>query len=723
MSEQSRLEIAIDSRGAETNVRNLRHELSSLEGTGVRSLSNLRGVALAATGALAAIGVGVGFSSMLSDIRDFSTEMASLRAVSRASAEDMERLENQARLLGATTAFGANQAAQAQRFLAQGGLDVNQVLGATPQVMRLAQAGTLGLAEAADLATDVMGQMGLGVDDIERIGDVLVATAQSATTDVTQLGQALSFAGGQADGFGLSLEETVVGLGLISSSGIKASRAGTGLVGVLASLTSVTSEQEAILDRHNIALEQLDIEARGIVPVLETLAAANLTGAERTRLFGREAAGAANALINGLPAYREQLEMMGEIEGVAADAARTMTDHLGGSMRGLSSAVSEANLKLGDSGLTGGLRTMIDVTTGVVQSFNGLSDEWAEANGIGEDLLGTVEQIVDGLLFVADAGDGVGRAFELAGTAIALYAIKGEQFMIDLAEAIYSGPVEAVNHLIEQMNRIPGVSLDSRDQPDIVGELQDRSKLLERAAASAQEDMQDILLRPMASDRIRGSIEAQQSEAAGESGQQGVLNKLFGDLNEQISEMVNTTREANDATEDQTEELDTAAGAVRDFADTVRNSAATIARAVDAADPRYNIKAGGDTASERARSRFEASAFRVGESSVTNFGGNPDARPTTSLDYLSTARGSTESLLGTAGADRVGDESSQDPVVRQLVQANSHLASISQASSGEGRSLGTLTLASDGGKIDVEANAEELSKWLADTLSGAAASV
>lgn len=411
MTDQSRLEIVIDSRSGENNVRNLRNELSSLEGTGVRSLSNLRAAALAATGALAAIGVGVGFSSMLADIRDFSTEMASLRAVSRASVEDMERLENQARLLGATTAFGANQAAQAQRFLAQGGLEVNQILGATPQVMRLAQAGTLGLAEAADLATDVMAQLGLGVNDIERIGDVLVATAQSATTDVSQIGQALSYAGGQASDFGLSLEETVAALGLISSAGIKATRAGTGLVGTLAQLSNVSGPAEETLRSAGLSVAELDIEARGIVPVLETLAAANLSAADRIQIFGRESAAAAGALIRGLDAYREQIQLLGDVEGRAADTARTMTDHLGGAMRGLSSAVSEANLQLGDSGLTGTMRTLIDGAAGVVQVFNGMSDEWAEANNVSAEFQSNVEN-------VASAIGGMAEAAELGAIAI-----------------------------------------------------------------------------------------------------------------------------------------------------------------------------------------------------------------------------------------------------------------------------------------------------------------
>lgn len=393
MAEQSRLEIVVDSRRAEGNVRRVRNELGDMERTGVTALGSLRSAALLATGALAGIGVGVGLGSAISDIREFSTEMSGLRAVSQASAEDMGRLESQARQLGATTAFGANQAAQAQRFLAQAGLEVNEVLGATPAALQLAQAGMLGLGEAADLATDIMQQMGLEVEDLNRINDVLVATSQSATTNVRQLGEGFSYAGPIADQFGVSLEDTAAALGTISSGGVKASRAGTGLLGIFRQLANPTDDAAAALDGYNISLADVDVAARGIGPVIRTLSEASISGADSFKIFGSEAGVAAQALLNGADNFASLREELQTLDGTAADAAKTMTDNLGGAFKGLGSAASEANLQLGDSGLTGGLRAVIDTATGVVQVFNGMQGEWAAANDIGQDFVGTVEGI------------------------------------------------------------------------------------------------------------------------------------------------------------------------------------------------------------------------------------------------------------------------------------------------------------------------------------------
>ncbi|WP_252109006.1 MULTISPECIES: phage tail tape measure protein [unclassified Halomonas] len=404
MSYESRLSIVIDSRSAQGSLKRLESDLGRTQAAGEKAFSGLQKGAMAFGAAFAAIGAGAAFKSTISTIVDFQTEVSGLQAVARASVEDLARLEQQARLLGATTAYGANQAAQAQKFLAQGGLEVNEILGATPEVMRLAQAGMLGLGEAADLATDVLEAMSLRISDIGRIGNVLVATSQAATTDVSALGEALSYSAGQSANFGLSLEETVAALGRISGTGAKGSRAGTSLVAVFARLSNISSESVEMLKRQGIAISDLDIEARGFIPVLETLAGANLSATESQKLFGETAAAGANALIKGLPAYREQIAALQEVDGLAQQAAETMTNNLGGAFKGLGSAIAESNLQLGDSGLTKTLDAMIKTGTGVVQIFNGMGDEWAAGTQDGEKFLATAQSLVSTLEVLAIVG-------------------------------------------------------------------------------------------------------------------------------------------------------------------------------------------------------------------------------------------------------------------------------------------------------------------------------
>ena len=425
----STLRLAVDSSGAINQVNKLEKKLVSM-----------RTLALAAGGGLAAIGAvgGIkdGFSKAITTIANFEERMAALRAVTKATEQDMKAMSDQARELGATTSFGADQAAQAQLFLAQAGLSTNQVLAATPAALQLAKAGMLELGEAADLTTDIMAQMGLGVEDFTRINDVLLSTAQSATTDVRQLGEAFSYAGPLAKSAGVSLEETSAALGVISSGGIKASRAGTGLLGFIRQLTNLTPSATESLQQYGIATEDVDIKTLGLAKVIDNLAPiAGDTGAAM-KVFGSEAGAAALTLINGSSAYDELSEKLGDVEGAAAEAAKTMGESLTSSFKGLSSAAQESALQMGDKGLTAALTGLIDTATGVIQVWNGMEDQFLEGRDDAEDMRDRIGALSTGIEVLATM-----LAARLGG---ALLASTGKFVAAQVAAARYAVSLNAV---------------------------------------------------------------------------------------------------------------------------------------------------------------------------------------------------------------------------------------------------------------------------------------
>ncbi len=65
------------------------------------------------SGLLATIGIGVGLTQSVRQVADFQTALNGLEAVSGATRQEMESLESQARTLGATSRFSAQQAAPA----------------------------------------------------------------------------------------------------------------------------------------------------------------------------------------------------------------------------------------------------------------------------------------------------------------------------------------------------------------------------------------------------------------------------------------------------------------------------------------------------------------------------------------------------------------------------------------------------------------------------------
>ena len=95
----------------------------------------------AAIGLAAAAGVALSVKSFI----DFKTALNNVQAVSQATGAEMERFKQQALDMGAATKFSAQEAAEAQSFLAMAGLSVQQSLDALPGTLQLAAAGNLDL--------------------------------------------------------------------------------------------------------------------------------------------------------------------------------------------------------------------------------------------------------------------------------------------------------------------------------------------------------------------------------------------------------------------------------------------------------------------------------------------------------------------------------------------------------------------------------------------------
>ncbi|MEB3419888.1 phage tail tape measure protein [Salipiger marinus] len=338
-------------------------------------LSSLAAKAGAALGALAAGYVGfAGASAAVRGIAQFDSSMSQLAAVSRATSSDLESMRDIAKELGAATEYSATQAADALGYLALAGLSAQQSIAAIPQVLDFATAAGIGLALASDLATDAVSALGLQSTDMARVMDTLANQAASSNTSVEQAASAMIKFGGIAKTAGVQVEFASAALGVLGDSGLKGAEAGTAMRSMLASLLAPTSAAQAALKDAGVALTDIDISARGLVPVLETLAGANLTTAQMAELFGREYLVAASYLIDGrekLGAYAAANE---KAAGSTKEMAETIRDNLGGDLKSAMSALEGLILALGDAGLTAALRGAVQGATGLVRGLSELTE-------------------------------------------------------------------------------------------------------------------------------------------------------------------------------------------------------------------------------------------------------------------------------------------------------------------------------------------------------------
>ena len=160
---------------------------------------------------------------------DFDSSMSNVQAISGSSAEDMEKLRERAREMGAQTKFSAKEAGDAMSYMAMAGWDATQMYDGLPGIMNLAAASGEDLATTSDIVTDALTAFGMKAENSSHFADVLAKASSSANTNVGMMGETFKYVAPVAGSLGYNAEDTAVAIGLMANSGIKASQAGTQL--------------------------------------------------------------------------------------------------------------------------------------------------------------------------------------------------------------------------------------------------------------------------------------------------------------------------------------------------------------------------------------------------------------------------------------------------------------------------------------------------------------
>lgn len=380
------LEVAIDARLAQVGANQFDRATDKIERSArsadrrvdglQRSLNSVGRINL---GTLLVGGAGAGgLAAGLNVIGGYEEALVTLQGVSRATQEEIQRLNDTAQTLGRTTRFSAREAADGLTFLARAGFDANEALAAIPDTLNLAATSGLSLGEASDVASNVLRQFNLEAQETERVVDNLTNVANNANTNVQQLAQALVFAGPQAGAFGQSVEQTAASLGVLGDAGIQATLAGTNLRGIISTLIGPTTEGRKALERLGLTLDEVDPSANSLIDIFRRLRDANLDAASATEIFGRRNVGAALILAGSADRVEEltrlQAELAGETKRLAAEFEKTLP----GRIRALKSAFEGLILTIGgdptnpESGtVLSGMKGIIEFATEVVNVLAG----------------------------------------------------------------------------------------------------------------------------------------------------------------------------------------------------------------------------------------------------------------------------------------------------------------------------------------------------------------
>jgi TP901 family phage tail tape measure protein len=297
---------------------------------------------------------------------DFEAAMNRVRGITQATGVEFQQLENLAKDLGATTQFSASQAADAMGFLAMAGFDTNQIMEALPGTLELAAAGSLDLARAADIASNVLSGYGMEAEEVGRVNDVLALASISANTNVEQLGNAFKFVAPVASAMGVSIEESAAAIGIMSDAGIQGEMAGTALRNILAELAKESDTLGvSVYDTNGVMLPLADILAQ--------LESRGFTTAESMGEFGMRAGPALQALLSrGSGALRDLTTNLEGAGGTAARLAATNMEGFNGAVLNLRSAVEGLQIAIAQSGLLDFFQSLVERLTGVIRQLSTL---------------------------------------------------------------------------------------------------------------------------------------------------------------------------------------------------------------------------------------------------------------------------------------------------------------------------------------------------------------
>lgn len=385
------------------------------------------GEALAAAGIVAGLKeIGAAYVGTVQAAGEFGATMSNAEALSGANASQMAALTAQAKELGATTKFTANEAGEAMGYMGMAGWNARQMLSGMPGVLNLAAASGEDLAGVADIVTDSLTGFGMTAADTGEFVDVLATAATKSNTNVSMLGGSFKYVAPLAGTLEYTAEDTAVALGLMANSGIKASQAGTTLRTAITNLASPTKEQAAEMERLHISLTDSNGQMLPMLDMVGDLRAAftGMSEAEQSAaastIFGKEAMSGMLAIINASEAdYQSLIQSINNSAGAAKRMADIKLDNLAGDLTLLNSAADGLSLTIGEQFMPQA-RALVQAGTGVISFVNELIDDHPVLTKVIMGAAGAVGAVTTAV--------------------VALNAAKKVSAALDLA-AMFTGPV------------------------------------------------------------------------------------------------------------------------------------------------------------------------------------------------------------------------------------------------------------------------------------------
>jgi TP901 family phage tail tape measure protein len=386
---------------------------------------------------ITAFGVTAGIAGFVSVMRgafnaakDFEAQMSKVRAVSGATATEMDKLEASAKALGASTMFTATQVGQLQEEYAKLGFTTKEILAATAATLDLAAATGSTLAQAAEVAGATVQGFGMDASETVRVTDVMAQSFNRSALDIERFRESIKLVAPIARAANIDLETTTALLGELANAGLSGSIAGTALKNLLSKLSDENSDLS----------KQLGFAVKNsgdLFLAFEKLAEMNIDLTEATELTDERSKAAFITLFNGIDTVKDLDAALRDASGTTREMAEIMQDNLAGSITKMTSAWEGFTNEL--LGSQGAIKATVDLLTesitgltlligsDTIKQFQALKDR---ATILDAALIGARKSVDDLIKPLAESGDTAAanaKAMELVAAASTKLATKQKQ--------------------------------------------------------------------------------------------------------------------------------------------------------------------------------------------------------------------------------------------------------------------------------------------------------
>lgn len=323
-------------------------------------------LAKAISGVVAVTAIYSQFKQAVKITKEFNETISNLSSLTGLVGDDLNKLSDAARRIGATTSLSATQAAKGMALI---GSQVPALLESTDALEKvtqaaavLAEAAKTELPEAAQAISGAINQFGLAASETDTIINTLAAGARAGASDVRDTAAAIAVAGTTAAGAGASFAEFNALVQTLGQGQIKASEAGTALRNVILQLEkSVDKNLRPSVVGVNAALRNMEKEVARGTTTYEKFGLVNKT--------------AADVLLKNIDYYEKTVVAITDTNE-AYEQQRKNNDNLATDVKALNSAYENMLITVGqklDPTLRGFTQTLTEMLQWVDKGEDGIS--------------------------------------------------------------------------------------------------------------------------------------------------------------------------------------------------------------------------------------------------------------------------------------------------------------------------------------------------------------